>query len=116
MRTYFDEAEDLANPPEGGRIKQWLAGVMLAAVPIVYGSICIHRGHTTLFGRGGNADLSGEAGTSLAVAYIALGAFLHFHYYWGLSERLSRFSQFAKLLAVAAFLPCFIYALYFNFF
>ncbi len=116
MRTYFDDAEDLADAPSGGRTKQWLAGVVLAAVPIIYGSICIQRGHTTLFGRGGSSDLSGDAGFWLATAYIAAGAFLHFHYFWSLSERLWPFSQFAKVLSVLVFLPSFLYALYRTFF
>ena len=116
MRTYLDDAEDLATAPSGGRTKRWLAGVVLAAVPIIYGCICIQRGHTTLFGRGASSNLTGDAGFWLAVAYIAVGAFLHFHYFWGLSERLWRFSQFAKLLSVLVFLPSFLYALYHNFF
>ena len=116
MRTYIDDAEDLANLPSGGRTKQWLAGVVLAAVPIVYGTVCILRGHTTLFGRGASSDLVGDAGFWLAIAYSAVGAFLHFHYFWGLSERLWRFSDIAKLLSVLIFLPSLLCALYRNFF
>lgn len=112
-RNYFDDAEDLAYEPTGGRIKQWLAGVLLAATPIVYGLVCIHRGHTTLFGRStANLNLSGAAGFWLAISNIAFGFFLHFHYFWGLSERLWRFSRAAKLISALVFLPCFLYALY----
>ena len=112
-RTYLDNAEDLAYGPSGGPVKQWLAGVVFASLPIIYGCICIHRGHTTLFGaRGGNFDLKGQAGLWLAVSYIAIGAFAHFHYFWGLSERLWRFSQAAKVCSLIAFLTSFIYALY----
>jgi hypothetical protein len=77
-RVSADTAERLVHEPSGGRVKQWLAGVFLAAVPIVYGIVCIQRGHTTLFGRprrGGNIDLIGEAGFWLAVAYIAIPSF-----------------------------------------
>ena len=111
MRTTFDDAQDLAYAPSGGRAKQWLAGLVLAAVPIIYGIVCIRRGHTTLFGRG-SSDLTGDAAFWLAVAYIAVGAFLHFHYFWGLSERLSNFSQFAKIISLLVFLPSFLYSLY----
>jgi hypothetical protein len=107
-----DEVEDLAYGPSGGRAKQWLAGFFLAAIPITYGIVCLHRGHTTLFGRGPNWDATGAAGFWLAVSYIALGAFLHFHYFWGLSDHLWRFSQVLKLLCVLVFLPSFLYALY----
>ena len=112
LRTYCDDAVDLAYAPSGGRTKQWLAGVVLAAVPIIYGIVCLERGHTTLFGRYASSDLTGDAAFSLAVAYVAGGAFLHFHYFWGLSERLSDYSQFAKGMALLVFLPSFLYALY----
>jgi hypothetical protein len=112
-RTYLDDAEDLAYGPSGGPVKQWLAGVVCSAPPIIYGVVCIQRGHTTLFGgRGGSLDLKGDAGFWLAVAYIAIGAFVHFHYFWGLSERLYPYSQFAKVVCLLVFLPCFFYALY----
>jgi len=102
----------LAYPPSGDRAKQWFAGIVIAAVPIIYGIICLRRGHTTLFGRGANSDLTGDGGFWLAVAYISAGAFLHFHYFWSLSQSLWRLSQFAKLLSVLVFLPSFLYALY----
>ena len=112
-RTVFDDAEDLAYGPSGGRAKQWIAGVILALLPIIYGIHCIQQGHTTLFGSGDiDEKLSGVAGTSLAVAYIAVGAFIHFHYFWGLSERLYRFSQPLKVISLLVFLPAFFYALY----
>jgi len=112
-RTYFDDAEDLAYGPSGGRLKQWLAGIVLAAIPIIYGIVCIHRGHTTLFGRRAtNLDLSGTASFALAISYIAVGAFLHFHYFWGLSEHLWRFSQAGRFICVLVFLPSFLYAIY----
>lgn len=112
-RTYLDDAENLAYGPSGGPVKQWLAGVVLALLPIIYGSICIDRGHTTLPGsRGGSLELKGDAGFWLAVSYIAIGAFAHFHYFWGLSDRLCRFSQFAKVSSLLVFLPSFIYAIY----
>ena len=59
--------------------------------------------------------MKGDAGFWLAASYIAIGAFMHFHYFWGLSERLWRFSQFAKVSALLVFLPCFLYALYRGF-
>jgi hypothetical protein len=114
-RVYADTAERLVEDPSGGRVKQWLAGVFLAAWPIVYGIVCLQRGHTTLFGwrrRGGNVDLVGDAGFWLAVAYIAIGAFLHFHYFWGLSERLSLFSRFPKALALLVFVSSLFYTLF----
>jgi hypothetical protein len=49
-----------------------------------------------------------------AVPYVAAGAFLHFHYFWGLNERLRRFSHITKILSLLVFLPSLFYALYRN--
>ena len=88
------DEDDLVYRPSGGPAKQWLAGVLLASLPVIYGIVCIRRGHTTLFGSYGRTlDLAGGAGLSLAVSYIALGAFLHFHYFWGFSVRFWRLGQ-----------------------
>lgn len=109
----LDDAENFTYGASGTPVKQWLAGVLLAAVPFIYGIVCIHRGHTALFGRGlNNLDVPGVAGFWLAIAYMALGAFIHFHYFWGLSTRLWQFSQAGKVLAALVFVPTFIYALF----
>jgi hypothetical protein len=79
---------------------------------MVYGIVCIQSGNTTFFGSRASAKLTSEAGFWLAVAYVAAGAFLHFHYFWGLSERLWRFSQITKILSLLVFLPSLFYALY----
>lgn len=112
-RSVSDDAEDLAYGPSGGRTKQWIAGVFLASLPVSYGIFCIWRGYATLFGhRGVDQKLVGTAGISLAIAYISIGAFLHFHYFWGLSDRLWSFSQALKFASLLVFLPSFFYALY----
>jgi len=115
-RTLADEIEDLAHSPSGGRGKQWFAGIVMAAVPVIYGIHSIQCGYATLPGsRGVSEKLTGEAGVWLAVASIALGAFLHFHFFWGLSERLWRFSEGLKVVAMLALLTAFCRALYLAF-
>lgn len=110
-----DSLDDLAYGPSGGRVKRWLAGAVLAGVPVVYGIACLARGYTCLWGRGRIEKLYGEAGVALAIAYISIGAFLHFHYFCGLSLRLERFSQPGKILCILVFLPSFFYAIYRGF-
>lgn len=66
-----------------------------------------------MFGnRGGSVELTGNPGIALAIAYIAIGAFFHFHFFWGLSDRLWTFSQALKLVSLMVFLPAIGYALY----
>lgn len=112
-RTTFDDAEDLAYAPSGGRIKKWLLGVGLALIPLGYGVRCLFTGHARFFGRrGSHLDLDGSAAVALAVAYIAVGVFIHAHWYWGLHPRLEPLSYLLKVLAVLVFLGGFGYTIY----
>ncbi|WP_411827797.1 hypothetical protein [Luteolibacter sp. AS25] len=115
--TILDDAEDLGHSPSGGRVRQWLCGIGLAGIPVAYGINSILIGHTTLFGsRGsGGIDLRGTAGLSLAISYIALGTFAHFHYFWGLSPRLWPCSIYGKVLSLVVFPTSLLYALYLAF-
>ena len=98
-------AESLSHSPSGGRCKMWLLGVGLAIIPIYYGIRCLQTGHTTLPGRrGSNLDLSGSAAVVMAIAYIAVGAFIHAHWFWGLHPKLEPLSPILKVLALVVFL------------
>ena len=104
-RTGFDDAEDLAYEPEGGRVKMWLMGVAAASAPIVYGIYCLHTCHATLIGKNSsNMELNGSAAKGLAIAIIAIGAFIHFHWFWGLNKKLLPFSPLGKLFSAIVFL------------
>jgi len=111
-RTAFDDAEDLAYPPSGGRIKMWLLGVGLALVPIGYGIYCWRIGHAFLFGEDSNLDVTGTTAIAFAVAYISVGIFIHAHWFWGLHPRFELVSYILKFLAVLLFLGSFGYGIY----
>lgn len=111
-RTILDDAGDFAYGPSGGRTKQWVAGVVIPLIIITYGVVCLKTGSTTLPGRRTSIELHGTEGITLACAYLALGAFLHFHYFWGLHERLHPFSEALKVISLLAFLSCFVFTLY----
>ena len=111
-----DGFDDLAYGPSGGRGKQWFVGVVVAALPVIYGIYSIQRGWTTLFGSGReDARISGDAALWMSVAYIAFGAFLHFHYFWGLIEGLWRYSQGLKTVALLVVLPAFVWGMWLVF-
>ena len=112
-RTAFDDAEDLAYAPSGGRVKMWLLGVGFAVIPLGYGVQCLHTGHARFFGRGGShLDLDGSAAVALAIAYIAVGVFIHAHWFWGLHPKFEPLSYLLKVLAVLVFLGSFGYTIY----
>jgi len=112
-RTVIDDAEDLGSEPSGGPLTMWLAGVGIALIPLGYGMHCLHTGHARFFGRRfSHLDLTGSAALALAIAYIAMGAFIHFHFFWGLHPRLYGLSPLFKMLAVLVFLGSFGYTIY----
>ena len=83
----------------------WLLGLALALVPVSYGVHGLQTGHARFFGHSGaTLDLTGSAASAMAVAYIALGLFLHAHWFWGLNARLAPFSPLLKVLAILGFL------------
>lgn len=49
---------------------------------------------------------------TLAIAYIAVGAYIHAHWFWGLHPKGEGLSYLLKLLAVLLFLGSFGYAIY----
>jgi hypothetical protein len=113
LPTLLDEAEHLASSPSGGRFKMWLLGVVLALIPAGYGVFSLITGNARFFGRqGSHVDLDGAGGIALSIAYIAVGVFIHAHWFWGLHPRLELFSPILKLIAVLAFLVGFGYAMY----
>jgi hypothetical protein len=112
-RTAFDDAEDLAHTPSGGRVKMWLLGVGLALIPLAYGVHCLFTGHARFFGRHGtHLDLEGSAAIALAISYISIGVFIHAHWFWGLLPKLEPLSDLLKLLSVVTFLGSFGYTIY----
>jgi hypothetical protein len=112
-RSGFDDAEDLAYPPSGGRVKMWVLGIGLAVIPICYGIYCLLTRHAVLFGsREADLDLNGSAAVALAIAYIAVGIFIHAHWFWGLYPKCEPLSYLLKLVAAPLFLASLGYTMY----
>ena len=83
----------------------WVLGIGLAMIPVGYGLYCLNIGHARIIGsRGSYLDLSGSAAQAMAIAYIAVGLFIHAHWFWGLRVRLEPWSPILKIVSVLAFL------------
>ena len=106
-------AESLSYSPSGGRIKMWLLGVGLALGPICYGIRCLATDHATFIGsRGSRLELTGSAAMAMAIAYLAVGLFIHAHWFWGLHPKLTMWSPVLKVPILVIFLGAFVYAAY----
>ena len=110
-RTGFDDAEDLAYAPTGGSVKAWVVGIGLALIPFLYGVHCWLSGHALFFGQDSDMDVTGKTAVSLAIAYMAVGLFVHAHWFWGLTKH-QVLSYLLKLIAVLVFIGGFGYAIY----
>lgn len=87
----------------------WLLGVGLALVPIGYGIRGLYNGQMTLIGKHANLELHGTAATALAISMIAVGVFIHFHWFWGIHQKLFPFSAIGKILSATVFIGSFGY-------
>jgi len=89
-------------------VKTWLGGVGLALVPVSYGVYCLCSGHARLRG----LELHGSAAVALAIAYIAVGALMHVHWFWGSWPRLNLLRTILKGVALIVFVTSLGFAIY----
>jgi hypothetical protein len=90
----------------------WRDGVGLAVIPALFGLWPLVTGHFVMSVRGGQLALNGAPARALGIAAIALGACVHFHYFWGAHDRLSAYSQPAQVAAALVFLGALGYIAY----
>ncbi len=93
-----------AQPPSGWK-EMWIGGIGVALIPTAYGCYCLFSGHTLfLRKRHGLLNLEGWEAAVLATSYIALGAYLHFTWFWGRHPRLRSLGPRLGRAAMAVFL------------
>jgi len=104
----FDDLTGTPDVDEGGR---WGYGVVLAALPILWGIWCILDGEVTVPARGSVKELTGAAATAFGLVFVSIGAFMHFHYFWAPHKTLWRFAELGKILSILGFLGALVRAL-----
>ena len=111
-RTILNDAEDLSHAPDASPWTKRFMGCLIPLLILTYSLYSIHRGHITLFGKGNSTTIHGDDLPLLAGAYIAFAAFLHFHCYWSLHDRLWPYAQRLKVISLLTFLPCLLLVIY----
>jgi hypothetical protein len=75
-------------PPPGSRYTMVLLGIL---VPCVIGYFSVHAWMDQVAywpaRRGGGMTVRGEAAQACAVAYISIGMFFHFRWFWGSKQQ-----------------------------
>jgi len=79
--------DDLDNDPRGDQTTQWLGGILAPLPFVLYGLLCIINRIGAVPGRHGQTLLYGTDAIILGVTCLSGAAMLHFHYYWGLSDK-----------------------------
>lgn len=95
--SFFSDGLD--RHPKGDRLAQWILGVVFPVIIGIVGVVILLR-QSIGFG-----------------AFIGfLSAFLHFHYFWGLTENSTGVSVVGKNAAALGMTLCFGYGMYFFIF
>jgi hypothetical protein len=89
-------SDGLDGPPEGGRPAQWIGGVVF---PILIAIVCIV------------SLLRQSYGFGVFVGFLS--SFVHFHYFWGLTENYTGVSVLGKNGAALGMILCFAYGIYY---
>ena len=98
--AYDDDWED---QPGQGPWYQYGAGLIVAAMLILYGVRAIVTQHATLGSRQ-SVELTGLNATAYGIAWASAGVFVHCHYFWGNIYNQAWFAVLGKILAAIGFI------------
>jgi ABC-type enterochelin transport system permease subunit len=115
MRRNSPPTLDSSPAPAQGLVLQWLGGILIPVGLLIYGYVCVHTSHISIFGSAGMDVVNHTAAFWMAIACMALAAFLHFQFHWTTKTRLRAFSHTFKIAALVVFVPSFCYSLYRTF-
>jgi hypothetical protein len=97
---YDDDFED---QPTQSWFHQWILGATLPACFLSYGIRTVLAGHAT-YGSRATIDLRGVDAIAYGISMIAIGVFLHSHYFWGNVFNQAWWAVLAKIFSAAAFI------------
>jgi hypothetical protein len=111
-RHTASDAEDLAYPPSGGRVKLVILGILLPLGVVYFGVQAWWSEEAIWFGnRGSDLVVRGATAKSLGVAYTSVGLFCHFRWFWGLLP-VYRVFEVGTVLSLMGFLGALIAGVY----
>lgn len=100
------DIDELSRSPDYSPWTKWFWGCVIPLAILGYSLWSMARGSITLPGKRTSLEIIGTDVYILAAAYMALGAFIHFHCYWNLYESLWVHVNRLKALSLLVFLPC----------
>ncbi len=112
--TWLDFVDRLTDPPSDGPIQRLGIGLAVSALSFVYGlswllfppeSVSLPLSPRYGTGQQFATSTSGHVPVAVGLAFVLLGLYLHFHWYWGNHPRLNAYYvllQGIALLGLAA--------------
>ncbi len=97
---YDDDFED---QPTQSVFHQWVLGATLPACFLSYGIRTVLTGQAT-YTHYASIELRGIDAVAYGVSMIAIGVFLHFHYFWGNIFNQAWWAVLGKILSAAVFI------------
>lgn len=98
MPKSIDELLD--SNPTGDPRKAWIIGLGIAGVLIHFGITTILSREATMGTTLLPKDVSGLTAIAYGAGVMAVGVFIHFHFFWGMREELQPYSRTGKMAAV----------------
>lgn len=101
--------DDFDGAATGSGWSKVVGGFLVPAAAMLYGAQCVLSKSAVLLGRHNtNLPLNGTNAVLMGCACIAAGAFLHFHYFWTVSEKLFGWAPLLKVLSLLAAVAAFV--------
>ena len=102
-KRLLNDAENYSGAASGTVFSKIFGGMIVPFFIILYGlRTCIIH-HAALMYKGGTINLSGTEAVIYGVVLISTGFFIHFHFFWTVSERLYRWAASLKIVALIIF-------------
>ena len=104
------DAEDIAYPPTGGKLKLIFLGIIIPGFIAYYGVNAWLIEEAYWPGRPGGVTVHGESARAIAVLYLSVASFVHSRWFWGLIQA-DRVFQISMVSSLLIFLGSLIWAL-----
>lgn len=97
---YYRIPESAEGFSERATHRSWVLGLLFPGLVVAYAISSLMTGSFTFYGRGGAYTVEGPAAVAFSLTLLSAAAALHFHFIWGPSKHLWRYSELGKLVSM----------------
>lgn len=104
-KAVLHAAEQLAEATDVSPVKRWIYGICIALAFGAFGVGCIVQRNLIVDG----LPLTAQATVAAGVLCLAIGAFLHAHFFWSADPRFCRLAQAGKVVSALVVLAALLF-------